>query len=118
MGYTLNFAVIWANMPQLLGGLLLGLGLAAASLVIGTVIGVIGGFLSVGSSRAGRLCAAAYVAVVRNTPILVLVLMLYFALPDLGVQLDKVPSFITALSLYSGAYLTEVFRAGLITVPK
>jgi len=102
----------------LLGGLLLGLGLAAASLVIGTVIGVIGGFLSVGSSRAGRLCAAAYVAVVRNTPILVLVLMLYFALPDLGVQLDKVPSFITALSLYSGAYLTEVFRAGLITVPK
>jgi His/Glu/Gln/Arg/opine family amino acid ABC transporter permease subunit len=118
MGYTLNFAVVWANMPKLLWGLLLGLELAAASLILGTAIGVVGGFLSVGSSRAGRLVAATYVAVVRNTPILVIVLMLYFALPDLGVTLDKVPSFITALSLYSGAYLTEVFRAGLIAVPK
>ncbi len=77
-----------------------------------------GGFLSVGASRPGRAAAAAYVAVVRNTPILVIVLMLYFALPDLGVRLDKVPSFITALSLYAGAYLTEVFRAGLIAVPR
>lgn len=118
MGYTLNFSVVWANMPKLLLGLLLGLELAAASLVIGTVIGVVGGFLSVGPSRTGRWVATTYVAVVRNTPILVIVLMLYFALPDLGVRLEKVPSFITALSLYSGAYLTEVFRAGLIAVPK
>ena len=118
MGYTLNFAVVWANLPKLLGGLLLGLELALASLAIGTLIGLVGGFLSVGTSRAGRLLAGTYVAVVRNTPILVIVLMLYFALPDLGIQLDKVPSFITALSLYSGAYLTEVFRAGLIGVPK
>lgn len=118
MGYTLNFAVVWANLPKLLGGLLLGLELALASLAIGTLIGLAGGFLSVGTSRAGRLIAGTYVAVVRNTPILVIVLMLYFALPDLGIQLDKVPSFITALSLYSGAYLTEVFRAGLIGVPK
>ena len=117
MGYTLNFAVVWASLPRLLGGLLLGLELAAASLAIGTLIGLIGGFLSVGPARAGRLLASAYVAVVRNTPILVIVLMLYFALPDLGVRLDKGPSFIAALSLYSGAYLTEVFRAGLLGVP-
>jgi len=118
MGYTLNFAVVWANLPQLLWGLVLGLELAAASLLIGTVIGLVGGFLSVGRSSLGRFIAATYVAVVRHTPLLVIVLMLYFALPDLGVRLDKVPSFITALSLYSGAYLTEVFRAGLMTVPK
>lgn len=117
MGYTLNFAVVWSSMPRLLGGLLLGLELALASLAIGTLIGVVGGFVSVGASRAGWLLAATYVSMVRNTPILVIVLMLYFALPDLGVRLDKVPSFITALSLYSGAYLTEVFRAGLIAVP-
>ena len=118
MGYTLNFAVVWANMPRLLGGLLLGLELAALSLLIGTVIGLAGGFASVGASRMGWWIVAAYVAVIRNTPILVLVLMMYFALPQLGVQLDKGPSFVTALSLYSGAYLSEVFRAGLIAVPK
>lgn len=117
MGYTLNFAVVWASLPRLLGGLLLGLELAAASLAIGTLLGLAGGFLSVGPARAGRILASAYVAVVRNTPILVIVLMLYFALPDLGVRLDKGPSFIAALSLYAGAYLTEVFRAGLLGVP-
>lgn len=117
MGYTLNFAVVWASLPRLLGGLLLGLELAAASLAIGTLLGLVGGFLSVGPARAGRILASTYVAVVRNTPILVIVLMLYFALPDLGVRLDKGPSFIAALSLYAGAYLTEVFRAGLLGVP-
>jgi polar amino acid transport system permease protein len=117
VGYTLNFAVVWASLPRLLGGLLLGLELAAASLAIGTLLGLVGGFLSVGPARAGRILASTYVAVVRNTPILVIVLMLYFALPDLGVRLDKGPSFIAALSLYAGAYLTEVFRAGLLGVP-
>jgi His/Glu/Gln/Arg/opine family amino acid ABC transporter permease subunit len=117
MGYTLNFAVVWANMPKLLWGLWLGLELAVASLAIGTAIGAVSGFLSVGPSRAGRFLVAAYVAVIRNTPILVIVLILYFALPDLGIRLEKTPSFIAALSLYSGAYLTEVFRAGLLTVP-
>ena len=57
MGYTLNFAVVWANMPKLLGGLLLGLELAAASLAIGTVIGVVGGFLSVGAHAWGQVFA-------------------------------------------------------------
>ena len=65
MGYTLNFAVVWANMPKLLEGLLLGLELAVASLIFGTSIGLVGGFLSVGSSRAGRVGS---VLVVRAPP--------------------------------------------------
>jgi polar amino acid transport system permease protein len=48
----------------------------------------------------------------------VLVLLAYFALPQAGITLDKYQSFAGALALYSGAYLTEVFRAGLISVPK
>jgi polar amino acid transport system permease protein len=48
----------------------------------------------------------------------VLILFTYFALPQMGVALGKIPSFILTLSLYAGAYLTEVFRAGLLAVPK
>jgi polar amino acid transport system permease protein len=58
-----------------------------------------------------------YVTVIRNTPILVLILFVYFALPQLGVRLGKIDSFVATLALYSGAYLAEVFRAGLISVP-
>lgn len=118
MGYTLNFAVIWANLDKLLSGLALGLGLALAAVSIGTVIGLIGGFASVGPSKTGRRIAGAYVTVIRNLPILVIVLLAYFALPEYGIRLDKVQSFVASLAIYAGAYLTEVFRAGLASVPR
>ena len=56
--------------------------------------------------------------VIRNTPILVIVLIVFFALPELGIRLGKIESFVFSLSLYAGAYLTEVFRAGLTGVPR
>ena len=77
MGYTLNFAVIWANFDKLLWGLLLGLSLALASVGIGAVIGLVGGFASSGSNRIARGIVATYVAIIRNTPILVIVLLIY-----------------------------------------
>jgi polar amino acid transport system permease protein len=62
--------------------------------------------------------AQVYVTVVRNLPILVLVLFAYFALPQMGFRLDKLQSFVLVLALYSGAYLAEVFRAGLLSIPR
>lgn len=118
MGYTLNFAVVWASFDKLLGGLALGLALAIASVALGALIGLVCGFVSVGQSKLGRRLVAGYVAIIRNMPILVIVLLIYFALPQAGIRLDKVPSFIAALTVYSGAYLSEVFRSGLIAVPK
>ncbi|GLS18831.1 ABC transporter permease [Labrys miyagiensis] len=118
MGYTLNFSVVWASFDKLLWGLALGIGLAIASVALGAVIGLVCGFASVGPSPWARRLVAGYVAIIRNTPILVIVLIIYFALPQVGIRLDKIPSFIAALTVYSGAYLAEVFRAGLISVPK
>ena len=118
MGYTLNFGVVWANFDNLLSGLALGLGLALVAVAIGAVAGLVLAFVAVGPSRLGRAVVAGYVAVVRNTPILIIVLMAYFALPQLGIRLDKTDSFIGSLAIYSAAYLTEVFRAGLVAVPK
>ena len=118
MGYTLNFATVSANFGKLLGGLELGLFLALASVALGSLIGLVCGFASVSSSRSARNAVSVYVAIIRNMPILVIVLLIFFALPSAGITLDKIPSFVTALTVYSGAYLTEVFRAGLISVPK
>jgi His/Glu/Gln/Arg/opine family amino acid ABC transporter permease subunit len=118
MGYTLNFTAVWASFDKLLSGLALGLGMAAAAIMIGCVIGLLGGFASVSPFRGARNIASLYVTVFRNLPILVIVLIAYFALPDVGVVLDKYTSFILSLAVYAGAYLTEVFRAGLLSVPK
>lgn len=117
MTYSFNFGVVWANAGELLGGLALGLALAIVSIAIGAVIGLFAAFAALGRSAALRRGVTAYVALIRNTPLLVIVLIAYFALPDLGLRFGKIESFVASLSLYAGAYLTEVFRASLIGIP-
>jgi His/Glu/Gln/Arg/opine family amino acid ABC transporter permease subunit len=117
MTYTLNFNVIWANFDQLLGGLGLGLALAFFSIAIGAAIGLAAAFAATGRSGLLRGAASVYVTAIRNTPLLVIVLIAYFALPELGIRMGKLESFVASLALYAGAYLTEVFRASLIGIP-
>lgn len=118
MNYTLHFGAVWASFDHLLGGLAIGLGLAVAAVAIGTLIGLLSAFASVSHSLLLRAISGTYVLLIRNIPLLVLVLLVYFALPATGIRLDKYESFIGSLAIYAGAYLTEVFRAGLLSVPK
>jgi len=81
------------------------------------IIGLVMAFLATSKSRAARGFASGYVTFLRNIPLLVLTYFCYFGLPDWGLLLSKNASFVFALSLYAGAYLTEVFRAGLEGIP-
>jgi glutamine transport system permease protein len=118
MGYTLNFAAVWRDFDLLLAGLGLSLLLAVLSIAIGALIGLATGFVLHGRPSLLRAAAAGYVTAIRNTPILVLILFAYFALPQLGIALGKIESFVVTLALYAGAYLAEVFRGALVGVPK
>lgn len=77
MGYSLNFAAVWRSFDQLLEGLLLSLGLAFVSILIGALIGLLLAFALISKSAWTKAPAAAYVTVIRNLPILVLVLFAY-----------------------------------------
>lgn len=118
MDYTLNFGAVWRNFEYLMSGLALSLGLAAVSILIGAAIGLALAFALTSKRLALSAPARLHVTLLRNLPILVLVLFAYFALPQLGVRIDKIKSFMLVLSLYSGAYLAEVFRAGLLSIPR
>lgn len=117
MGYTLNFAAVWRSFDLLLQGLALSLALAFGAILIGAIIGLITAFGLISKNGLIKRPAGIYVTIIRNTPILVLVLFSYFALPQLGLRLGKIESFVFTLALYSGAYLAEVFRAGLLSIP-
>lgn len=117
MGYTLNFAVVWRNFDQLLAGLLLSLELAFVAILIGAAIGLITAFGLTSRHVWLQRVSTLYVTIIRNLPILVLILFAYFALPQLGIRLGKIESFVATLAIYSGAYLAEVFRAGLLSIP-
>lgn len=118
MGYTLNFGAVWRSFDLLLSGLALSLGLAVISIFIGAAIGLAVAFALTSRNRLIGAPARLYVTIIRNLPILVLVLFAYFALPQMGFRLGKIQSFVLVLSLYSGAYLAEVFRAGLLSIPR
>jgi len=117
LDYNFNFDAVWRDFDLLLSGLALGLAMAALSIAIGCVIGLIAAFGMISRYRVLRTVSSVYVTAIRNTPILILILFTFFALPQMGFRLGKIESFIFTLSIYAGAYLTEVFRSGLVALP-
>ncbi|HTO63167.1 MAG TPA: amino acid ABC transporter permease [Bradyrhizobium sp.] len=92
--------------------------LGLTSFCLGSLLGLAIAFLRLSAARTLRWFAFAYVSIFRGTPLLVQMLLIYFGLPRLGVALDPLPSAILALTLFSAAYLSENFRAGILSVDK
>ena len=118
MSYTFNFSQVWRAMPDLLFGLGLGLGLALISLVIAMFIGLVIAFGMNSSKRPIRAVSNCYVTLFRNIPLLLVIYFAFLGLPQLGIRLDKYSAFAGSLTLYGGAYMAEIFRGGLLAVPK
>jgi polar amino acid transport system permease protein len=113
-----NWTLVLSYTPLFVSGLLLGLGMAVVSLAAGSVIGLVAALASLGRWRPVRWLVNGYVEVFRNIPILLWAYFAYYGLGRLGIgPLNNVSSFVFVLSLYGGAYLTEVFRAGLAAIP-
>src|SRR3989442_7551356 len=116
--YHFNWFLAWQSFPRFYWGLALGLELAALSLLIGSVIGMAGAFGRSFGPTWLRLAVTSYVEFIRNVPLLLPIYFAFYGLPKIGITMfDNVWSFVVALSVYSGAYLTEVFRAGVNSVP-
>ncbi len=119
MDYGLNFTFIWRHFDRLGYGLILSLELAAVSILVGMVIGLGLALLHDGGGRPARWSVTAFVETVRNVPLLLLVYLVFYGIPGVGgFSYSATTSFIVTLSLYSAAYLVEVFRAGLDAVPR
>ena len=106
------------SFPQLLEGIAMTLMLGVTSFAIGCALGVVIAMLRLSSLRGLRVVAWCYVSVFRGTPLLIQVFLIYFGLPQLGVQIPPIQSAILAFSLYAAAYLSEHFRAAIAGVDK
>ncbi|WP_067138654.1 amino acid ABC transporter permease [Microtetraspora malaysiensis] len=105
-------------LPDLLTGLCVTITLGVVSFVLGSVVGALVTVARISGSRVLRASAAAYVSVFRGTPLLIQIMIVYFGLPQLGVEIPPIPSAIVAFTLFSAAYLSENFRAGILGVDK
>lgn len=114
----LNAEIMRRSLPMLLQGLWITLQLGAASIVAGLGLGLGLAMMRLYAVAPVRLITRVYIDVFRSIPLLVLLIIVYYALPFVGVRLSPFLSAMTALTLVSGAYTAEIFRAGIEAIPK
>ncbi len=115
---TFSWVAIWEGLPYLLEGAGLTVVISAVAMLLALLLGMVVAVASQIPGRIARGLVRAYVEAFRNTPLLIQVFIVYFGLPQLGLKLSPFLSGLSALTLYTAAYNTEIFRAGLEAVPK
>ena len=116
MDYTFQFTEVFKELPYLLGGAIISLQIAFVTFWLGALIGIFGAIAKVYGQSTSKKIASSYVTFFTNTPALVQIFLLYYALPDIGLLLSSMTAVLIGLTLNAGAYLTEILRAGVISV--
>ena len=112
------WATVWNHRDSFLLGLGNTLQTAFCALALAFVLGVALGLMSTSGSRVLKFIARVYVEFVQNTPLLLQLCFLYYALAFAGLSLGVIRTGIIALGVYTGAYMGEVIRAAIQAVPK
>jgi polar amino acid transport system permease protein len=124
--FDLSYAYILERGPQLLGlglrngflqGAALTLFICAVAIACSTVIALAAALARLSANGAAFGVATFYISFFRGTPLLLQIMLLYLGLPQLGIVISAIPAGIIALSLCYGAYMAEIFRAGILAVP-
>jgi len=106
---------IWLMISR---GLFTTIYISAVSIVIASVIAIVGAIAKLSNNGFAYAIASFYTSLFRGLPLLLQLFLIYKGLPQLGFVVDAVPAAITALSLCYGAYMTEIFRAGIQSIPR
>ena len=102
---------------ELIDGLLFTLKISGISLILSLSIGLVTALVRLSGSFMGRILSRVYLEIIRNTPLIVQIYLVYFVIgPIIG--LGRFTSAVLALSLFQGAYLSEIFRAGIVSLNK
>ncbi|MBO8142375.1 MAG: amino acid ABC transporter permease [Firmicutes bacterium] len=112
----MDWALIWRSLPDLAQGALTTLVLTTTSIGLGLVLGTVVGLMRLSRMPVAGAFAGGYVWFFRGTPLLVQIMLIYYALPHLGLSLDRWQAGVTALSLNSAAYIAEIVRAGVQSI--
>jgi polar amino acid transport system permease protein len=118
VNYKIDFTPVIDGLPSLLAGCLGTLGLALGGMALAIVIGIGGVVLRQSRVRPLRWLVMAFVELIRNTPFLVQIYFIFFALPLAGIRLDPTPTAIIALGINGGAYAIEIIRGGVQAIGK
>lgn len=113
-----NFRPLWRYENQFIDGVLTTLLLTVSAAAIGLLIGIAGAVILRSGPKPARIAVRAYIEVIRNTPALLQIFIIFFVLPSIGLRFSPIQASIVALSIYFGAYASEILRSGLNSIPR
>lgn len=116
-----NYRVVAQYLPEFGRGVLSTMGISLVALVLSLIIGTLSALMSLSSTAALRNIAGGYISLIRSTPLLIQIYLIYFvlpALPFLDRRLTELEGGIIALGLNAGAFMSEIIRAGIVSIER
>ena len=114
----IDFSLILKSIPYVLSGLPYTLGISLLSFMVGNVFAIILAFMRMSQKPWLKYPARVYISIMRGVPMLVVLFILYFGLPYVGVQLPALLCAFIGFSCVSAAYMAEIFRSSIAAVDK
>jgi len=114
----LEWQYVTHALPFLLQGALVTIAVSLLAVLLGLILGVLITLGRRSGYNALRALVVAYISIVRGTPLFIQILIVYYGLPVLGLDIPRFESGVIALSLNSGAYISEMIRGGLLAIPQ
>jgi polar amino acid transport system permease protein len=114
--FGLHFSTVLAETPALVGGLVLTIELSVLAIALGSFVGLVSAALRSIGPPIVEWIVRSYVEIIRNTPFLVQLYIIFFGLPSVGVRVTAFEASIIAMTINLGAYSTEIFRAGIESI--
>lgn len=116
---SIDWELVWSSLwPLVRGGLTGTIPLSLASFAIGLVLALVIALMRLSRKRIISGIGRVYVSIIRGTPLLVQLFVIFYGLPSIGLTIEPWPSAIIAFSLNVGGYAAEVIRAAILSVPK
>lgn len=109
---------IFEIMPQVLEGLKVTLEIFALTIILSIPFGIIIALMRISKSLILSKISEVFILVMRGTPLLLQIIVIFFGLPLVGITFDRFPAAILAFTLNYGAYFGEIFRAGIVSIDK
>ncbi len=111
--------ILWSSLlPMVKGALYYTIPLTITSFIVGITIAVLTALARISGNGFFSPLARAYVSIIRGTPLLVQLFIIFYGLPTMGIVIDPFPSAIIGFSLNVGAYASEIIRAAILSTPK
>jgi arginine/lysine/histidine transport system permease protein len=116
---NLNFTDILPSVPYILAGIGVTLRIVLVAGVLGFILGIILSLFKIGSIKVLKWIADAYTSIFRGTPLVLQLMLIYYGSPQIfGYQIEPYTAAVLSFGLNSGAYISEIIRAGILAVDK